>query len=134
MNETGYVFLPIESGVLIHQRSLQEFGGLGGIRSEAGLQSSVFQPQQQFYYAEGGTDPFDLAACYAFHIAQSQAFLDGNKRTGIGMALTFLEMNGVSTTLRNQTDIDALHDAMIAIANRELDKPGLAALFRRLFA
>jgi hypothetical protein len=31
-------------------------------------------------------------------------------------------------------DLDALYDAMIAIATHALDKPGLAALFRRLFS
>ena len=67
----------------------------------------------------------------AFHIAQEQAFVDGNKRTGIAAALFCLQMAGIDTTLPTS---DALYDAMIAIANRTLDKPGLAALLRQLFA
>lgn len=39
-------------------------------------------------------------------------------------------MNGVDTT----ADQSALVDAMIAIAERRLDKAGLAVLFRELFA
>jgi death-on-curing protein len=39
---------------------------------------------------------FAIAAAYAFHIAESQAFLDGNKRTALGSALVFLEINGVN--------------------------------------
>ena len=53
--------------------------------------------------------------------------LDGNKRTGAGGALLFLRGNGVR---RVPTDAET-YDAMIAIAERRLDKPGLAEIFRR---
>jgi death-on-curing protein len=33
------------------------------------------------------SDLFSMAAAYAFHIAESQAFVDGNKRTGLNAAL-----------------------------------------------
>jgi death-on-curing protein len=39
-----------------------------------------------------------MAAAFALHIAEAQAFLDGNKRTAIASALVFLEVNGVETT------------------------------------
>jgi len=68
-----------------------------------------------------------LRATYAFHLAQAQAFLDGNKRTGVGAALLFLRGNGVT---RVPSD-DQLYDAMIAIAEKRLDKAGLAEMFRR---
>lgn len=63
-----------------------------------------------------------------FHIAQNQPFLDGNKRTGLVAALVFLDLNGV-TTLDPQ---EKLYDAMIAIAERRMDKDGLAELLREL--
>ena len=79
-----------------------------------------------------GGDVFDVAATYAFHIAEAQAFIDGNKRTAIASALAFLLMNH---PMRRPVDatLDALYAAMIAIARHELDKTGLAALLRRLF-
>jgi death-on-curing protein len=82
-------------------------------------------------YADGNV--FEVAAAYAFHLAEAQAFLDGNKRTAVAAALTFLALNH---PMRKPApaDLDTLYDAMIAIATRQLDKPGLAALFRRLFA
>ena len=46
-----------------------------------------------YYYGHG--DIFDVAAAYAFHIAQAQAFLDGNKRAGVSAALGFLDINKV---------------------------------------
>jgi len=39
-----------------------------------------------------------MAAAYAFHIAQNQPFIDGNKRTGLLAALVFLDLNGVELT------------------------------------
>ena len=59
-----------------------------------------------------------------------RSFLDGNKRTAVAAALLFLRGNGVS----GRPDQARLYDAMIAIADRRLDKPGLAALFREFFA
>ncbi len=122
------VFLSVDLVLELHRRSLREHGGSDGIRDLAGLESAIGQPQNDYYY--GGADIFGVAAAYAFHIAQAQAFIDGNKRTGIGSALLCLELAGIETAMESS---NALYDAMIAIANRELDKPGLAALVRRLF-
>jgi prophage maintenance system killer protein len=72
----------------------------------------------------------DIAAAYAFHIAEAQAYLDGNKRTAVGAALTFLNSNGVSTS----ADSMPIYDVMIAIAERRAGKPELAEVLRRLFA
>lgn len=108
----------------IHVDSLELFGGSPGVRDEGLVESALGAAQNTFYY--GGGDLFDVAAAYAFHIAQAQAFLDGNKRTGIGVALTFLEFNGV----RSRVDDGTLYSAMIAIADRTLDKPGLAKVLR----
>ncbi len=69
-----------------------------------------------------------MAAAYAFHIAQNQPFVDGNKRTGLLAALVFLELNGVAI----RDPHGRLYDAMIAIAERRMDKGGLAATLRGL--
>jgi death-on-curing protein len=77
-------------------------------------------------YAQG--DLFEVAAAYAFHLAESQAFIDGNKRTGMGAALVFLDGNGVEMPEAP----DELYAAMIAIAKRQMSRADLAAIFRRL--
>ncbi len=69
-----------------------------------------------------------MAAAYAFHIAQNQPFVDGNKRTGLLAALVFLDLNGVVVPDRE----GRLYDAMIAIAERRVDKDGFAGLLREL--
>lgn len=121
------IFLSLEHVVEIHRRSLARHGGSEGVRDQGGLESAVFQPQQLFFYTGG--DTHEIAAAYAFHLAESQAFIDGNKRTAIGASLAFLELNGVRTS----TATDDLHAAMIAIAKREMDRRGLAVLLRELF-
>lgn len=79
--------------------------------------------QNAFYYGHG--DIYDVAAAYAFHIAQAQAFLDGNKRTAISTALVFLAGNG-KAILPTTDFMLQLYNGMIAIADRRLDKTGLA--------
>lgn len=110
----------------LHRLSLQQHGGKDGLRDRAAFESAVFQPQNVWFYAQG--DLFDVAAAYAFHLTESQAFIDGNKRTGIGAALVFLEGNGAP--VREATA--ELHAAMLAIAERRLNKAGLASLLRKL--
>lgn len=121
-------FLSLDDVLQLHARSLELFGGGAGIRNRMLLESAIAAPQASFggQYAHDGL--FQMAAAYAFHIAQNQPFVDGNKRAGLGAALVFLKLNGI--------DIDdprgELYEAMIAIAERRLDKMGLAALFEHL--
>lgn len=119
-------FLTAEQVEELHRLSLEQHGGQDGLRDQAAFESAVMQPRNVWFYAQG--DLFDVAAAYAFHLAESQAFIDGNKRTGMGAALVFLEGNDV--VIPEATD--QLYAAMIAIAQRRLDKPGLAALLRTL--
>src|SRR5690242_13462138 len=121
------IFLTIDEVVLLHRISLDEHGGAHGVRDQGAFESAVTQPMNDYWY--GHADLFGVAAAYAFHIAEAQAFLDGNKRTAIAAAMAFLELNGVATT----TNTEVLYEGMIAIAKHELDKPGLAEVLRRLF-
>jgi death-on-curing protein len=120
-------FLRLEQVEELHRDGLVEFGGSDGVRDAAGLESAVMHPQNIFFYGSG--DLFEIAAAYAYHIAEAQAFLDGNKRAAASSALAFLRINGVNVDFDS---LPALHEAMIAVANREMDKAGLAALLREL--
>jgi death-on-curing protein len=123
------LFISREEVLGIHRLSLQQQGGLDGLREPGLLDSALMQPEAAYYYGQG--DLAAIPAAYAFHIAQNQPFLDGNKRTGMGSALTFLRLNGIAPT---RLDGAELYDAMIAIAEKRLDKAGLAEVFRRQIA
>lgn len=88
-------FLTLEEVLQLHAEQLARWGGSGGIRDRGALEAAVAAPQATF----GGThlheDLFSMAAAYAFHLAEAQAFLDGNKRVGLNAALVFLDLNGV---------------------------------------
>lgn len=121
------LFLTLEQVDLLHARLLDRHGGRPGTRDQGGLESAVFQPQQLYFY--GQPDLYDLAAAYAYHIAESQAYSDGNKRAGAAAALTFLEINGIRTCAQSEL----LEDAMIRIAKHEFTKADLARRLRDLF-
>ncbi len=124
MNAAEPLFLTRSQIQRLHNASLARFGGSAGIRDEGLIESALASAKNAFYY--GGGDLFDVAVAYAVHLAEAQAFIDGNKRVGAGAALIFLELNGV----RDVPSDDVLYDAMIALANKQLNKSGFAVSLR----
>ncbi len=107
---------------------LSHYGGATGIRDSGLLESAVMMPQASFggQYVHNGI--YELAAAYAFHIAQNQPFVDGNKRTALVAALVFLDWHQIEI----EDPGKELYNAMIDLAQKKLDKAGLAKLFKRL--
>ena len=124
----GYIYLDEDDVREIHQEQLAHFGGQPGVRNQEGLASAVSQPQATFGGEDLYPDAFTKAAILAYCIAENQVFIDGNKRTGLVTALTFLSVNGHEIPSAE----DRLYDAMIAIAKKEMSKDELAELFRTL--
>jgi death on curing protein len=127
---TAPEFLDVDDVIALHDALLEEHGGQAGIRDRGLLESAVAMPMATFDGVFLHQDLFDMAAAYAFHIAESQAFVDGNKRAAIGAAIVFLDMNGVDVPEATET----LHQAMLDVAARHLDKAGLASVLRGLVA
>ena len=121
-------FLELEDVLEFHEELLALHGGETGVRDLGLLESALAQPRAMFggEYLHG--DLFLMAAAYAFHIAENQPFVDGNKRTALVTALTFLELNGFSVDALS----DRLYLAMLAVGDGRLDKAGLALLLREL--
>lgn len=124
-------FLDIVQVEELHEASLEAYGGTSGCRDRGMVESSLGAAQNTYFYGQG--DLFDVAASYAFHIAQAQAFLDGNKRTAVATAMVFLAGNGFAR-IPTPEFLNKLYEAMIAIAERRLDKAGLSEVMRRFFA
>lgn len=123
MNEP--IFLELDEVIRIHARSLAEHGGRDGVRDLGLVESALASAKNVLYYAGG--DWFDVAAGYAFHLAESQAFIDGNKRTAVVAALVFLAKNGIYAT----PAIWELYNAMIDVAEKKKNKADLAEIFRK---
>ena len=119
-------FLTVDEVLSIQARSLSEHGGNEGVRDLGLVESALASAKNVFFYADG--DLFDVAAGYAFHLAESQAFIDGNKRTAVASAVLFLRINGV----RVPKDDGSIYLAMIQIAEKRLDRNGLAAVLKQI--
>jgi death on curing protein len=89
------VWLLEETIIAIHHRQIAEHGGSEGLRDEGLLSSAVARPQNLFAYSTPSPDFAALAAAYAFGIVRNHPFIDGNKRTALIAARTFLLLNGV---------------------------------------
>lgn len=111
----------------LHADSLHRFGGSEGVRDEGMVLSALGAAENTWFY--GIADLFEVAASYAFHIAEAQAFVDGNKRTAVAAAMVFLAGNGVEIPVAAD---ETIYQAMIAIANKQLDKRGLNELLRKI--
>jgi death-on-curing protein len=90
------VWLLEETVIAIHHRQISEHGGSEGLRDEGALASALARPQNLLAYAEPPPDLAALAAAYAYGIARDHPFVDGNKRTSLVAARTFLLLNGVN--------------------------------------
>jgi death on curing protein len=77
----------------VHFDQLNEHGGLPGIRDEGVLDAVLARPRQKWHYAVA-VDLATLAAAYAYGLATSHAFNDGNKRIAFLTAVVFLDLNG----------------------------------------
>ena len=102
---TKIVWLLEETLTAIHHRQIAEHGGSEGLRDEGLLSSALVRPQNLLAYGEPLPDLASLAAAYAYGIARNHPFIDGNKRTALVAARTFLILNGV--------DLDATQDEKV---------------------
>lgn len=88
------IWLLEETVRAIHSRQISEHGGSPGLRDEGLLLSALARPQNLAAYGDPLPDLAALAAGYAYGIARNHPFIDGNKRTALVAARTFLLING----------------------------------------
>src|SRR3990167_7124510 len=119
-------FLTLDEVLAIHRDQIKRYGGTLGVRDVELLESALAAPQSGFgdQYLHG--DLFEMASAYLFHLVQNHPFLDGNKRVGTAVALTFLMLNGVETNIPNQT----LVATVLAVAQGETKQSALAVFLR----
>lgn len=116
-----------EAAVLaMHDDQLSEHGGSAGIRDRGLLQTALAKPMQAASYGDPPPDLAALAAAYAFGIAHLHPFVDGNKRTSLVAAETFIDLNDHRL---DATDIECV-EIWLTVAAGELDEAELAAWLR----
>ena len=119
MNEI--TFLEFEDIIEIHDIVLRKYAGNPGIRDVNLLLSAIYQPQQTFE----GNFLYDsiskMAAVYAYHIAENQPFIDGNKRTAFAASVVFLKLNNHQLNATNEE----VYQLFIDMTNKKFSKEEL---------
>lgn len=119
------VFLSLDEILEIHEQQIERYGGSGGLRDPAGLESAVATPQATFGGEFLHTSIPAMAAAYLFHLCQNHAFIDGNKRVGANAAITFLLLNNWDPIFAEEE----LADLVLSVASGRLNKQGLIGTF-----
>ena len=81
--------------LLLHKLIAEETGGSVGIRDEALLESALENAFSGFGGQEFYPSKEEKGARLGFALISNHAFVDGNKRIGIYVMMSFLEMNGI---------------------------------------
>jgi death-on-curing protein len=113
----------------IHRRQLAEHGGGECVRDQGLLTSAMARPKNLLAHSEAVPNLPELAAAYAFGLARSHPFVDGNKRTAYVVCRTFLKLNGV--------DLQATHEekyiTFLRLAEGRMSETELAGWIRQRF-
>ncbi|MDR3215790.1 MAG: type II toxin-antitoxin system death-on-curing family toxin [Clostridiaceae bacterium] len=88
-----------EKVLLLHQLLTQETGGTAGVRDYTLLDSALQNAFQTFEGKELYPTKQEKAARLGYGLVTNHAFVDGNKRIGMYVMLTFLEVNGMPVTV-----------------------------------
>jgi death on curing protein len=127
---TKIVWLLEETVIAIHYRQISEHGGGEGLRDEGLPSSAMARPKNLLAYSRPRPDLAALAAAYAYGIARDHPFVDGNKRTALVAARTFLIVNGL--------DLEATQDekylTFLELAKGTLTEEQLADWIRKRIA
>ncbi len=98
--------LTLDEVLAIHERLVDRFGGLGGVRDLGLVESALYRPQTGYY-----RDIAEMAAALFESLLMNHPFVDGNKRVAFFATDVFLRLNG----WRLQVDPDEAHAFLIGL-------------------
>ena len=81
--------------LLLHRLIAEETGGSVGVRDEGLLESALESAFSGFGGEEFYPSKEEKGARLGYALISNHAFVDGNKRIGVYIMLTFLEVNGI---------------------------------------
>ena len=91
-----------EKILLLHQVMAEATGGDVGVRDEALLESAIENICATFDGVELYPTKEEKAARLGFSLISNHAFVDGNKRIGMYIMISFLELNGLRIDATNE--------------------------------
>ena len=90
----------------VYKILVEATGGTVGVRDEGLLLSAIEAPYQTFGGVELFPTTLEKAVRLGFGLVANHPFIDGNKRIGILVMLTFLELNGFNIEFSDDEIID----------------------------
>lgn len=120
-------YLGIAEVLAIHDYQIQRFGGTHGVLNLALLESSISRPETNISGVDMYPSPFEKAAVLAYSVIKNHPFLDANKRTGLHVALTFLELNNIKIDVKPKSLVKLGLD----IANGKMSLEEVAEFFTK---
>ena len=107
--------------LLLHKLIAQETGGSIGLRDEGLLESALEAAFSGFGDKEFYPTKEEKGARLGYNLISNHAFVDGNKRIGMYVMLTFLEVNGIHMDCTNED----VSNAGLAVAAGQMDYDAL---------
>ena len=90
-----------EKILLLHQVMAEATGGDVGVRDDALLESAIENIYATFDGIELYPTKEEKAARLGYSLISNHAFVDGNKRIGMYIMISFLELNGIKIDANN---------------------------------
>ena len=115
-----------EKVLLLHQLIAEETGGSVGVRDEGLLESALETAFSSFGGQEFYPTKEEKGARLGYSLISNHAFVDGNKRIGMYVMLTFLEVNGIRLDCSN----DDVVEAGLGVASGQMGYEDLLAWVR----
>lgn len=110
-----------EKVMLLHKMIAQETGGGIGVRDEALLDAALANAFSGFGDMEFYPSKEEKGARLGYELISNHAFVDGNKRIGVYVMLTFMEVNGMPLDCTNEEIVRI----GMGVASGEIDYPAL---------
>ena len=110
-----------EKILLLHKLMIAETGGSAGVRDMDMLDSAIESAFATFDGKDLYPSKEEKAAAIGYGLISDHAFIDGNKRIGMYIMLTFLEVNGITLSLSD----DDIVSAGLSVAPGKLDRNDL---------
>ena len=107
--------------LLLHKLIAEETGGSIGVRDEALLESALEGAFAGFGDREFYPTKEEKGARLGYTLISNHAFVDGNKRIGMYVMLTFLEVNGRHVECTNEE----VAEVGLAVASGTMDYDAL---------
>ena len=120
------IYLHKQQILKLHNRTINEFGGIHGIRDERLLDSALANPLQTFAGLDLYPTCVDKAVQLCYGLIKNHPFLDGNKRIALHSMLILISINGLKIEIAH----DELIDIIFKVADGSFNSSDLLQLLK----